>query len=84
MSNTAPVVAEVETILSDIAPIVPKLAQKIPTKIRGALYIGIPVAITVFDSVAPSLHIAEVAVAITDAVSAFVLGFVAVGNTPKG
>lgn len=85
MSNTSPspVVTEVETILSDIAPVIPRLAQKIPAKIRGALYIGIPISVTVFDSVAPSLHIGSTVVAVTNAVALFVESFVAVGNTPK-
>lgn len=82
MSNTAPVVTEVETILSDIAPIVPKLAQKIPSKVRAGLYVLAPIAVSVFDVIATG-HLSTSAIAITDAVASFVVSFVAVGNTPK-
>lgn len=83
MSSPVPVEQTIETILDDIAPIVPLLAQKIPNGVRASLYAGLPVAGALFDTFAPRFGVSGTAVAIVDLVDAFLLGVVALGNTPR-
>lgn len=83
MSNPTPVITTIETVLDNIAPFVPMLAQKIPAKVRTGLYIGLPIAGALFDALAPQLGIRGTVVALVDVADSLILGAVAVGNTPR-
>lgn len=82
MSNTnpAPVVAEVQGILDKIVPFLPPLVRRIPWKFRQPVYLGLPVAATIFDSVAPGLHVSGLAIGIVNVAAIAVEGVLAASN----
>lgn len=84
MSNTTPKTAAVEstitTVLDDVAPFIPRLAQRIPTKVRIAAYPLGGAALTIFNSEAGLMHVSDLAVWIVDAVATVALSALTVGN----
>lgn len=80
-TNPAPAVENtITTIFDKIAPFLPRLAQKVPVKYRNAAYVGIPVAVGVFDALCPTLHVSALAEWITDTSGTLLLGALAAGN----
>lgn len=72
--------ASAAKILDDILPVVPALAQKIPSKVRAVLYAAAPLALLGLGLI-PGLD--STLRESLDAILSVVAGTVAVSNTPK-